>query len=159
MSTSANSPQAESRAAQVAIRAGFAALIIEGALWSAIRFFSFLYELAGEANLSQEAQRAGWVRLAAVGVTVAGGVILFLAAARLRDRAGPAARVAQVLAVAINVVVLARGVAAALRFSGAQAVVVAVFVMGLAAASLAGLGVALRAAIADRPRRSSTGAA
>jgi hypothetical protein len=92
-------------------------------------------------------------------VSVAVAAVLFLAGAGLRNGAGPAARLAQVLAIGVNVVVFARGAASVVRPSGAQAAVVAAFVVGLAVASLAGLVVDLGAAIADRRRRASTGGA
>jgi hypothetical protein len=160
MSTSANSsPGTERRAGQIAVRAGVTALFIEAALWSAIRLLSMVYVLAGEADLSAKHQLPGWTRLAYLGVSVAVAAVLILAGAGLRNGAGPAARLAQVLAIGVNFVVFARGAASVVRPSGAQAAVVAAFVVGLAAASLAGLVVDLGAAIADRRRGASTGGA
>jgi hypothetical protein len=141
------------------VRAGLTALFIEGGLWSAIRLLSMVYVLAGEADLSAKHQLPGWARLEYLGVSVAVAAVLFLAGAGLRNGAGPAARVAQVLAAAVNVVVLARGAASVVRPSGAQAGVVAAVVVCLAVASLAGLAIDLSAAATELRRRRSTGAA
>jgi len=143
----------------ILIRAGILALFVEGALWSAIRLLSFVYVLAQEADLGPQHQTPGWARLRFVVVSVAVAWVLFLAGAGLRNGVGRAARVAQVLAVAVNVVVLTLGAAALARSSGAEAVVVTASATALAAASLAGLLLDLRAAIVGRRPRTPTGSA
>lgn len=141
----------------IAVRAGIAALFIEGALYSAIRLLSFTYVLAQEADLGPQHQTPGWIRLRFVGVSVAVTGVLFLAGAGLRNGAGRVARVAQVLAVAVNAVVLVLGIAALARFSGAEAVVVAAFVVILAAAALSGLALDLRSGLVERRKEVAPG--
>jgi hypothetical protein len=138
-------------------RLGLTALFIEGALWTAIRFLSFIYVLAQEADLGPRHLTPGWQRLKYVVVTAAVAAILFLAAAGIRNGAGIPARVAQVLAVVINGAVLVQGIAAVVRFSGAEAVVVAVLVIGMAVAALAGLFLDIRAAIVGRHAEAAPG--
>ncbi len=123
----------------LAIRSGIAALFIEGALWSTIRLLSFTYELAQGADLGPQHQTPGWLRLQYVGISVGVAGVLFLAGAGLRNGARWPGRVAQALAAAVNVVLLVRGIAAFVRFSGAQAAVVAAFVVILAVAALWGM--------------------
>lgn len=141
----------------IAVRAGIPALFIEGALWSAIRLVSFTYVLAQEADLGPQHQTPGWIRLRFVGVSVAVAAVLFLAGAGLRNGAGRAARVAQVLAVTVNVVLLVLGITALARFSGAEAVIVAACVVILAAAALSGLALDLRSALAERRKEVTPG--
>jgi hypothetical protein len=150
MSTSANSSHRTERRAALILRVAIVALFMEASLWSAIRLLSLVYVTAGEAYLDDVHVTPGWVRLKFLGVTVAVAAVIFLAAAGLRNGSGRPARVAQVLAFAINVVVMVRGVAAVLRFSGAEAVVAAIFATALAVAALCGLAVEGRAALGDR---------
>ncbi len=135
----------------LAIRSGIAALFIEGALWSTIRLLSFTYVLAQEADLGPQHQTPGWLRLRFVGISVAVAGVLFLAGAGLRNGARWPGRVAQALAAAVNVVVLVRATAAFVRFSGAQAAVVAAFVVLLALAALSGLAFDARSFRRERP--------
>ena len=120
-------------------RSGIVALFIEGALWSTIRLLSFTYELAQGADLGPQHQTPGWLRLRFVGISVGVAGVLFLAGAGLPNGARWPARVAQALAAVVNVVLLVRGIAAIIRFSGAQAVVAAASVVMLAVAALSGL--------------------
>ena len=136
----------------LAIRSGIASLFIEGALWSTIRLLSFTYELAQGADLGPQHQTPGWLRLQFVGISVGVAGVLFLAGAGLRNGARWPGRVAQALAAVVNGVLLVRGIAAVLRFSGAQAVVAAAFAVMLAVAALSGL--AFDARSFGRERRS-----
>jgi hypothetical protein len=150
MSTSANSSHRTERSAAFVLRVAIAALFIEATLWSAIRLLSFVYDMAREVDLPDIQVTPGWVWLKFVGVSVAVAAVLFLAAAGLRNGSGWPARVAQMLAIAINVDVLVRGVAAIVRFSGDEAVVAATFATGLAVAALTGIALDGRAALIER---------
>jgi hypothetical protein len=150
MSTSANSSHRTERSGAFVMRAAIVALFIEASLWSAIRLLSLVYVMAGEAYLGDSHVTPGWVRLKFLGVSVVVAAVLFLAAAGLRNGSGWPARVAQVLAAAINVIVLVRGVAGILHFSGAEAVVAALFATGLAVSALCGLTAEGRAALVHR---------
>lgn len=143
----------------IVVRAGILALFIEGALWSSIRLFSFVYVLAQEVDLGAQHQTPGWIRLRFVAISVAVAVVLFLAGAAMRNGAGLPGRVAQVLAIAANIMVLVQGIAALVRSSGAEAVVAAACAAMLAVASLTALGLDLRAAVLGRGSPASAGMA
>lgn len=150
MSTSANSSRRTEQSAAFVLRVSIAALFTEATLWSAIRLLSLVYVMAGEVDLGDIHVTPGWVRLRFVVVSVVVAAVLFLAAAGLRNGSGWPARVAQVLAIAINVDILVRSVAAILRFSGGEAVVAAILATGLAVAALTGIALDGRAALIDR---------
>jgi hypothetical protein len=139
-------------ATSILVRSAIVALFIEGGLWSAIRLLSFVYVMGGEAMRGPETETPGWLRLKYVGVSVGVAAIVFLAGGGLRNGAGIVGRAAQILAAAMNVVLLVLAVAAFARFSGGEAVVTSAFVVALAVASLAGLVVSFGAAVrAHRP--------
>ncbi|MEP7059671.1 MAG: hypothetical protein ABI828_02965 [Actinomycetota bacterium] len=150
MSTSANLPPRTEGFGGFLHRAAIAALFIEASLWSCIRLFSLVYVMGGEADLEAIHQTSGWARLEFIGISVAVAAVLFLAGAGLRNGSRVPARVAQVLASVINVLVLVRAVAALVRFSGAQAGVAAAFAAYLAAAALVGLAIDARSAVLHR---------
>ena len=144
-------------ARSIVVRAGIPALFIEGAFWSAIRLFSFIYVLAQEADLGSIHQTPGWVRLKFVAISVGLATVLFTAGGALRNGAGPAGRIAQILAVVVNAVVLVQGITSLAHPSGAEAVVTAAGAVLLAAACLAGLALDLRAAAVGRGPWASAG--
>lgn len=132
-------PTGGAPAMRAILRAGIAALFIEGSLWLAIRIMTFVYVLAQEVDLGSQHQTSGWVRLRIVGVTVAGAAVLMKAGGAVRNGSGPIGRLAEVCAFVANVALLLLAGAAVARFSGAQAEVVAIGVLALAGASLAAI--------------------